>query len=464
MGAALGLALAGNVGTTFGPFGVGVRVRPGTGDTVVALPPLGRLTARTHLAPLDLVVTLQDVGVESLTEGLRTEGVAGVAERVRMDALARALPIALRVLAVATAGALALSLLAFRVDRRRVLAAVLSGAVVTGASEVAAWSTYRPAALLAPTYSGSLALAPRLIGPAETALGRIDDFRAELERIVAGAARVYASVEASPLGGGDEIRLLHVSDIHLSPLGMDFARDVAAAFDVQAVIDTGDLTSFGTPAENLILSSISGFRRPYAFVRGNHDSPDLEAALRRIPNARVLDGHTTSLAGLQVYGLGHPVFSPDRQRAIDDESFAEAARASGSRIAADLVGRGRPPDVVAVHDDRMAEPVAGRVPLVVSGHFHRPSIRVVEGTVFLRVGTTGGAGADLLIQGGGIPLSAEVLYFQPGDPPALVAVDLIEQSPETGSLTVQRTLLASPEGPLLPPRSEEEEDLATPTP
>jgi hypothetical protein len=59
--------------------------------------------------------------------------------------------------------------------------------------------------------------------------------------------------------------------------------------------------------------------------------------------------------------------------------------------------------------------------------------------VFLRVGSTGGAGANVFTQEGGIPLSAQVLYFDPASG-RLLAFDLIQQSPETGSLQVERHL------------------------
>src|SRR5439155_10422937 len=101
-------------------------------------------------------------------------------------------------------------------------------------------------------------------------------------------------------------------------------------------------------------------------------------------------------------------------------------------------------------DDRMAEVLAGRVPLVMSGHFHAPSARADHGTVFLRAGSTGGAGATVFTQVGGVPLSAEILYFTRSDPPRLIGHDLIEQSPESGSLTVKRYLIEEEFGTLVP--------------
>ena len=101
-----------------------------------------------------------------------------------------------------------------------------------------------------------------------------------------------------------------------------------------------------------------------------------------------------------------------------------------------------PPDIVLVHDDRMADEIAGLVPLVLSGHFHETRDEVRDGTVFLRVGTTGGAGPTGFTAEGDVPFSAEVLYFQPNDEGRmrLVAWDVVTQFPETGSLEIARHL------------------------
>ena len=74
--------------------------------------------------------------------------------------------------------------------------------------------------------------------------------------------------------------------------------------------------------------------------------------------------------------------------------------AAAERVTADVSALAEPPDIVLVHDDRMAAGVAGTVPLVLSGHFHDNRDEVIDGTVFLRVGSTGGAGPDRIHRGG----------------------------------------------------------------
>jgi predicted phosphodiesterase len=450
-GAFGGMLLWGKSTVSMGPFQVLLSARFGRGDTVISLPPFGHLSADTHAAPLRFTASLQGVRLNQLAEAVRQRGIDGLVDLVETDALKQVVPFALRLLGVAMAGALILALLVYRARRRPVAIALLGALIAVGGSETVAWRTYRPDALLTPSYSGSLALAPKLIGPAQTAIDKIDDLRAELSRVLSGAVRVYSSIRTFPQSGTDEIRVLHVSDIHLSPLGVSFAKEVADAFDVDFVLDTGDLTSFGTNVENqLILAGVASFHQPYVFVRGNHDSMALQDDMARIPGVVVLDGRARRVDGLTVYGLGDPVFTPNKQAAGDDAQIAERVRAVGPRILDDVSRMRAPPAIVAVHDDRMAEAVAGHVPLVVSGHFHVPGARVMDGTLYLRVGSTGGAGANVFTHVGGVPLSAEVLYFSRTSPPSLIAYDLIEQSPESGSLTVRRHLVSEDFGALVP--------------
>jgi predicted phosphodiesterase len=451
VGSFTGMALWAKTTVSMGPFQVLLASRFGKGVTVIALPPFGRLTADTHLAPLRFTATLQGVRVNELTRTIQSGGTERLVDQVQLDALHQVIPFALHLLLVSLAGALILSLLVFRTKWRAVAISLLAAVLAVGGSETLAWQTYRQGALLTPSFSGSLALAPRLIGPARTAIDRIDNFRAELSRIVGGAVRLYTQVQGGASPTGTEIKVLHVSDIHDSPLGLTFAKDVAAAFDVDFVIDTGDLTSFGTALEGgLILSGVADIRRPYVFVRGNHDSMSLQADLRRAPNAIVLDGQAVQVKGITVYGVGDPVFTPNRLALLDDAEFARRVRAAGAPLLADVSAMPNPPDVVAVHDDRMAEAAAGYVPLVISGHFHQPSARAIDQTLFLRVGSTGGAGANVFTQAGGIPLSAEVLYLSREVPHRLVAFDVIEQLPESGTLTVRRHLVEEEFGTLVP--------------
>ena len=52
---------------------------------------------------------------------------------------------------------------------------------------------------------------------------------------------------------------------------------------MRAVVDTGDLTSFGLDGESRIGGLVDQFSVPYYLVPGNHDSPENRAAWRVTP-------------------------------------------------------------------------------------------------------------------------------------------------------------------------------------
>ena len=445
IGAWIGM-LAGATSTVkAGPFHVRLSATIGCGITEIALPPLGSLSADTHRAPLRLRAMLVGVDPGELSDFVRTRSLEQAVTEVEREMGNHIPRFGFQVLAASLLGAGALSLLAFRTDWRSNAAAV----VIIGGAQFLAWQTYSASRLLSPSFSGSLALAPQLIGPAETAVDRINTFRGELQRIVTGVSRVFTGIQSGPFADGDELRVLHISDIHLSPLGLDFARHLADAFDVNFVVDTGDLTSFGSPAEDVILSFVPRFERPYVFVRGNHDSIAFQEAMRGARNAIVLDRSAAELQGLRVYGAGDVFFTPDKSSLPSEKEQLLEIELANDRIASDLEGLVESPDVLVVHNDEQASSAAGRVPLVISGHGHRASARVIGGTLFLRVGSTGGSGAGVFAEVGGVPLSAEVLYFDRGTR-ALLAYDLIQQSPETGNIMLERHLISQEFGELEP--------------
>jgi predicted MPP superfamily phosphohydrolase len=446
-GAWLGMAVWGSTTSSMGPFEVRLSAQFGPGATDIVLPPLGHLTAHTHEAPLRIRATLLDVRINELTDALTNGGVSALVDRVAQAADRAVRFLAMRVLLIGVATAVALAVLAFRRDRRAIGIAALSAVIAIGGTQLATIATFDSEAFRAPTYSGSLALAARVIPPVRT-VERIDAYQEQLTRVINGAIGAYTSIQTNEIGGEGEIRVLHIGDIHLSPLGFDFARQIARGFDVDLVVDSGDTTSFGTEPENFVIQDIASFDRPYVWVRGNHDSRALQEALSKIDNVHVLDGTTVLLYGLRIYGLGDPI-PPSITRDLPDDVFEARTRAESERVLTDLSTL-PPVDIVVVHDDRMAEAAAGRVPLVLSGHFHQEQVRVIDGTLFLRVGTTGGSALTTFQPDANIPLTAEVLYFAPGTPPALIAYDVIEQSVKTGSLTVTRHTIADEYGELTP--------------
>jgi predicted phosphodiesterase len=173
-------------------------------------------------------------------------------------------------------------------------------------------------------------------------------------------------------------------------VGVDFAGDLSRQFDVTAIIDTGDLTSFGLSAEANIGSLVSKLGVPYYFVPGNHDSFDNRATLARYADVTVLDGRVVDIAGLQ-----------------------------------------------------LAEASAGQVPLVISGDIHERSSQERDGTLMLTVGSAGATGLGSFTEDKDRPYEAEVLHLRNGK---LVALDYVTMTGFDGDFSLQRTVYGAVSG------------------
>lgn len=437
-GAWLGVLVAGRASYTLGPFTVELYARPGSGLTEVALPPLGEVRADTHQAPIRLTAKLERVDPDQLNQTVAAEGLDGLVERVERTGLDAIRTHAIRTALIALAGVLMVALI-FRAQAG--LARIgLTGLAVVSLMVSWTWLGYRPEAFAEPAYTGSLRLAPGLVGPIRQATHRLELFRQELGQLVRSTAEAFGAVTAGAGPSEDALVVLHISDVHASPLGMDFAQRLAVTFRADLVVDTGDVTSFSSRLERSILDRIPQFRVPYVFVRGNHDSLEIGVQAEAQPNGVTLESESTTAAGLTLFGAAHPLFTPGRR--FTDVEIAEALEAAGRGLDERIAALDRPPDIVLVHDDRMASDLAGDVPLVLSGHFHHFDDDIRGGTLFLETASTGGGGLDTFVLDESVPLAAEILYLE-GSPPRLVAVDRVALEPETRQLVVDRRLAAT---------------------
>ncbi len=99
----------------------------------------------------------------------------------------------------------------------------------------------------------------------------------------------------------------------------------------------------------------------------------------------------------------------------------------------------RRPDVLAVHDPRLAEDSAGKVPLVVAGHVHRRTSETRDGTLILTVGSTGSTGLGTFTVESEQAYEAEVLHFRDG---RLDVVDYVTVRGISGAFSVERQVIA----------------------
>lgn len=461
VGAFLGALLAPPTTATIGPLQAQVRLVPSLHPGVhLLLPPAGQVDFDTHVAPVALEARISQVDLESarnlINSPAQVRALGDTAAEALRGAAIRATVITL---VCALAGALLLGLLVYRLVWRRTaqiaLTVVSTLVFIAGMAGLSA----DPQKLAQPRFTGLLSQAPYIAGQVPDVLQRLETYRSGLADIVRSVTALYATAgrlpEVGATGGDDDVTtVLHVSDIHLNPLAFDLIDRLVTQFGVDAVVDTGDITTWGTEVEASTLSRIKEVGVPYVYVRGNHDSARTEAAVRRNRNAIVLDDQVVTVAGLTIAGIGDPAFTPDQDSvptatATTPPLFGQrtptlqpsgtttatpttpssagtspatapvtapttaptplsaagpANGASGPQGAAntrlagaielwDRAHPGQPVQIAAIHEPYQLQPLLGQVPTIMAGHTHSRSVRLdATGTRVLVEGSTGGAG------------------------------------------------------------------------
>ncbi len=420
-GALIGILLLGRIESPIGPFDASLAFTPTGGGATVEVPPLGALEVDAYDGPLGLDVQLRRVD-ETRIQALVADPARldSIVDRVSADLQDAVVRLAWTTAAAGLGGAVLASLVTYRRWREPLVAGGVAVVLLAGTAGLGA-ATWRPEALSQPTYTGLLVNATSLIGSAEDIVARFSAYRASLEDLVANVGTLYSALSALPAPGGptDTVALLHVSDLHLNPAGFDLVAQVADQFDVDAVLDTGDITDWGSEPENQVIGSIGALGVPYVYVRGNHDSAVTAGLVASQPNATVLDDSATTVAGLVVVGARDPRFTPDK----DATDGVESLEQSGEDLAELAEEQPDPPAIAMVHDPEQAAPLDGVVPLVLAGHTHEREVETLDdGTLLMVQGSTGGAGLRGLQGEYPEPLTCTVLYLDP-DTGALVAYD-----------------------------------------
>lgn len=444
--AAVGLALlaftmASHSSFSVGPVTVGAAFHPGVGRTTLALPPFGSVDARTHDAPLSVELRLEDVAISEIQRWV-ADGVPSVDT---LDTLRSQLMSGLRLTYALGVFAAALTcglvLLAARMKPNR--AALVVGTLVSAMVVVGVWSAlaFDEGAFTQPTYRGALTYAPGFVSTVQERLVSVGELRDTVRAVAGDLASYYGTSQVFASGGAmpDTIRVLHISDTHLDPVGGELAIQLADAFDVAFVLHTGDINLYGTSFEASAAVAALDASRPLVFVPGNHDSPAVARALRELDNVTVLENTSTVVANLRVFGVPDPVsrgFSIEPDKKQMELLSDKAAGTLWASIALTDVK----PDIIALHNPAMQKPFAGMAPIVLSGHTHTPSLSFRDDTWWLNAGTTGGVtfgGPD----GSQTAYSAAVLYYSETVPHRLVAIDRIEVNGVTRETSLKRTTI-----------------------
>jgi predicted MPP superfamily phosphohydrolase len=440
-GAVLGILLVGRVQAPIGPFDATVAFRPVGGGAQVEIPPLGALDVDAYDGPLQLQIQLTRVD-EDRARALATDPsrLDTVVDQVSQDLRSAVVRLIWTTAAAGLAGAAVTSFIVLRRRREPVIALGVAAVVLAGSAGLGA-ATWRPEALSQPTYTGLLVNANSLIGSARDIVARFDAYRASLEDLVTNVSTLYGTLSALPAPGGtdDTVALLHISDLHLNPAGFDLVREVVDQFQIDGVLDTGDITDWGSAPENSLITAVGTWDVPYVYIRGNHDSATTAALVASQPNTTVLDDSAVTVAGIEIVGAPDPRFTPDKDAQGGD---TETLEQSGEDLAEFVTTLPEPPAIAMVHDPATASPLDGEVPLVLAGHKHERDVSVLDGGTRLMVeGSSGGAGLRGLQGEEPTPLSCTVLYLDP-DTGDLVAYDEITLGGlgET-EVTIERTVV-----------------------
>lgn len=402
-----------------------VSLRPGPGRTHVETPPLGSVTFNTHSAPLGLHIELSRLELRRVGATLTDQEPSAVLDSTR-DQLHWAFVRHAVVLLVLAAG---IGALLGATRRHRSRARILASAAVSAATLVMLGVTavvgFSADAFSSPSFNGPLSEAPAILRKFDTALSstaqigdRLDAVTRELELL------------ASPLEQPKDVTtVLHVTDLHSNPVGVQWVNELVERFGVDAVIDTGDITSFGYAAESAAVERpLTVPRERYHIVFGNHDAPEVRERLSR--RLDPIDRRVVRVGEVTILGQDDPTFTAKEGtgRAEHDPLYRKA----GTELAA--MCKDMKPIVVAVHHPDLAETIDGCAAVVMAGHWHVPSQHRLRGGTLVLVGGTSGAGGVEGLSPDGV-YHAQLLRF---DGTTLIAVDLLRMKPTTGELEVTR--------------------------
>ena len=449
VGAVLGILLLGRVEAPIGPFDATMSFQPSwSGGAEVGIPPLGALAVDAYDGPLQLDIQLRRIDqVRAQSLASHPAWVDRIVDEVSDDLRAGVVRLVWTTAGAAVLGAALTSLLALRRWREPLIAACTTVALLAGTGGLGAL-TWRPEALSQPTYTGLLVNANSLIGSASDIVERFDAYRSSLEDIVGNVSALYATISTLPApvaGDPDVVAFLHVSDLHLNPAGFDLVAQVVRQFDVDGVLDSGDITDWGSSAESDLITSVGELGVPYVFVRGNHDSGVTATVLAEQANVTVLDHTTATIGGVSVVGAADPRFTPDKSTG-DDDFPEEGFERAGEEFAAVIRQQDPSPTIALVHNPGLAAPLDGVVPIVLAGHTHEREVTELDGGTMLMVqGSTGGAGLRALQGEYPEPLTCSVVYVNSSTGRLVAYDDITLGGLGLTEATIARTVVERPE-------------------
>ena len=269
------------------------------------------------------------------------------------------------------------------------LGAALVAVLITAGSMAA---TYRPERATGFASTGLLSTVQANASLLEDVEARSAAATPYLTNVVALVNSLQNRYTPTPTESSPALRLLLISDLHVGnqyPL----ARTLITQEKIDAVVDSGDLVTFGTVQEAEaagLFEGIASLDVPYFFVRGNHDATSstdhaLLDRLAKVPNVVLLQPSSSSFTTAQLHGIR--IRGVNDTRWFGDDGKASAARQEPAIAAYRKAFDGEPePDLLVTHHPVVARTLDAAVS--VNGHMHTPFL---EGHR-IQVGTFTGGG------------------------------------------------------------------------
>lgn len=361
-------------------------IAPGIEATPQVKPAIAEILSSPSLSVREL-----EPDPEELANALRVAAL-GLAGRYVLGAAVVAL------LAVGAAGALAAGRTRDghpppRGRGRRLLAGGLAATTIaSGATAAAVGLTYRPERSQTFTSTGVLGMVERnrqLLADVEARSTQVGPY---LRNLIALSSALQDRYAPTSLGAPVALRLLLVSDLH-DGNQYDLLRSIIEEEDIDAVVDSGDLLTFGTVDEGEaagMFAGIASLHVPYLFVRGNHDATSrtddtLLTRMSQISNVILLQPTSTTYTDVVLNGVRIRGFNDPRWFGDSGTRTAQAQRPAVAAYETAFAGTGAP-DILVSHEP--AAVIGQAAGVLVNGHMH---VADLDGNR-IQVGTFTGGG------------------------------------------------------------------------
>lgn len=412
------------------------------GGSIVEVPPFGNLSAETHRTPLQIVFALNGIDFSRLEETLPSiSSQQDFLDTIKTKLYEALLVLFATVLLSAFIGSW-IALIIFRINHNdplflRTIIIVLSIFIILSLATAVSFDV---SAFEHPRYQGSLQSAPWLMGIINMGIENVEIISKSIRSVSAELPLLYQqAINLEDISGlNPDLTVLHVSDIHNNPAAFEFIEQLTASFKVDFIIDTGDITDYGTALESPIINNIADLKLPYLFIAGNHDNPMIIKRLKQIKNVVIIDKKIVNQSGLNIVGISDPAATEYSSDVLDDAALGETR----NELVALLEDTPKVPDILAVHNRKIIEPFVDYIPVILHGHDHSYKLQITDKSVISDAGSTGAAGLRGLTEKG-VPYSASVLYWQKDEDSnlRLKAVDSIKIDGTQGKMTAERNVI-----------------------